>query len=268
MSKKKLSDEDFCRAAKRLGCSVAAIKAVAEVESRGDGFDSQDRPKILFERHKFAKYTNGKYIKTNPGICNWTAGGYGTEAAQYGRFSEAFMLDPNAAMLSASWGKFQVMGFNFAICGFKSVGEFVDAMKESEGRHLDAFVEYVRHNSLADELQGLNWAAFAKGYNGADYKKNNYDRKMADAYAKHKKVKIDCDNFDLAEDIVVGLGSNGAQVKEVQTKLVEQKLMAKSEVDGDFGERTKQAVRAFQCLNGLTVNGTVDAKTRKILFGE
>lgn len=268
MSKSKLSDEDFCRAAKRLGCSVAAIKAVAEVESRGDGFDAQDRPKILFERHKFAKYTKGRYVKTHPGICNWKPGGYGKESAQYGRFSEAFMLDPTAAMLSASWGKFQVMGFNFAICGFKSVGEFVDAMKESEGRHLDAFVEYVRHNSLADELQSLNWAAFARGYNGADYKKNNYDRKMADSYKKYSKVKIDCDNFDLSEDIVLGINSSGDTVKEVQRKLVEHKLMSKGDVDGDFGERTQQAVRAFQCLNGLPVNGTVDAKTRKVLFGE
>lgn len=267
MSKSKLSDEDFCRAAKRLGCSVAAIKAVAEVESRGDGFDSQDRPKILFERHKFAKYTKGKYVTTHPGICNWKAGGYGKEAAQYGRFSEAFMLDPTAAMLSASWGKFQVMGFNFAICGFKSVGEFVDAMKESEGKHLDAFVEYVHHNSLADELQNLKWAAFAKGYNGADYKKNNYDTKMANAYAKHSKVKVDCSNLDVSEDTVLGLKSSGDAVKEVQNKLVEHKLLSKADVDSDFGERTKQAVRAFQCLNGLSVNGTVDANTRKVLFG-
>lgn len=268
MSKKKLSDEDFCRAAKRLDCSVAAIKAVAEVESRGDGFDSQDRPKILFERHKFAKYTNGKYIKTHPHICSWKAGGYGTSSEQYGRFSEAFMLDPVAAMLSASWGKFQVMGFNSAICGFKSVGEFVDAMKESEGRHLDSFVEYVRHNSLADELKSLNWAAFARGYNGIDYKKNNYDRKMADAYTKYSKVKIDCSKFDLTEEIVLAIKSKGSQVKEVQTKLVEHKLMAKPEIDSDFGERTKQAVRAFQCLNGLTVNGTVDKKTREVLLGK
>lgn len=268
MSKKKLDDEDFCRAAKRLDCSIAAIKAVAEVESSGDGFDSQDRPKILFERHKFAKYTGGKYVKTHPHICNWTAGGYGKSSQQYDRFSEAFMLDPVAAMLSASWGKFQVMGFNFAICGFKSVGEFVDAMKESEGRHLDSFVEYVRHNSLADELKSLNWAAFARGYNGADYKKNNYDRKMADAYDKHKKVKVDCSKFDLDEPIILAVKSHGEPVKAVQTKLVEHKLMAKSEVDGDFGARTEMAVKAFQCLNGLKANGTVDKKTWQILFGE
>lgn len=268
MSKNKLTDEDFCRAAKRLDCSVAAIKAVAEVESRGDGFDSRDRPKILFERHKFAQYTNGKYIKTHPHICNWTSGGYGKTAEQYDRFSEAFMLDPTAAMLSASWGKFQVMGFNFAICGFKTVGEFVDAMKESEGRHLDSFVEYVRHNSLADELQSLNWAAFAKGYNGVEYKKNNYDGKMADAYKKFSKEKIDCSKFDITKVVVLALKAHGEQVREVQEKLVEHKLMAESEIDGDFGERTQKAVKAFQCLNNLTVNGTIDKKTRKILFGE
>ncbi len=64
MPKQRLSNDDYCRAADKLQCEVASIKAVASVESRGNGFDMQDRPKILFERHKFAKYTNGKYINT------------------------------------------------------------------------------------------------------------------------------------------------------------------------------------------------------------
>lgn len=149
MSKQKLSNEDFCKAVQLLNCSVAAIKAVAEVESRGDGFDRQNRPKILFERHKFAKYTNGKFNASHPHISSWTPGGYGRASQQYDRFTEAFMLDPTAAMLSTSWGKFQIMGFNFAICGFKTVDDFVFAMQESESRHLEAFANYMKpvHNS-------------------------------------------------------------------------------------------------------------------------
>lgn len=51
-----LSATDFIKAAKSLKCDVSAIRAVAEVESRGAGFvwfedESEYRPKALFERH-------------------------------------------------------------------------------------------------------------------------------------------------------------------------------------------------------------------------
>ena len=38
----KLNDNDFQEAATLLSCDVPAIKAVAEVESAGDGFQSVD----------------------------------------------------------------------------------------------------------------------------------------------------------------------------------------------------------------------------------
>ena len=268
MSKRKLSNEDFCNAAERLNCSVAAIKAVAEVESRGDGFDAQDRPKILFERHKFAKYTNGKYTNSHPHISNWKPGGYGKTSEQYDRFTQAFMLDPTAAMLSTSWGKFQIMGFNFAICGFKNVDDFVFAMQESESRHLEAFVSYITHNNLDDELRNLNWAEFARRYNGIDYKKNNYDVKMAEAYKKFKRENTDCSEYDLLRlEITLRIGDTGSQVVELQRKLADYKLLSSNDADGFFGERTQMAIKAFQCLNGLKVDGIVGRETRKFLFG-
>ena len=267
MSKRKLSDEDFCRAAEKLDCSVAAIKTVAQVESRGDGFDIKDRPLILFERHKFAQYTNDKYSKTHPGISNRTAGGYGKYNEQYDRYTEAFLLDPVGAMLSTSWGKFQIMGFNFAICGFKTVDDFVFAMQESESRHLDAFVNYVSQNNLAVYLRNLDWAKFAKGYNGIDYERNNYHTKMAEAYKIFEKEKIDCSKFSLIQKAVLRIGDKGREVQELQEKLAEYKLLSEADADGFFGERTEMAVKAFQCLNGLTSDGIFGRETRKVLFG-
>ncbi|MDH3528783.1 MAG: N-acetylmuramidase domain-containing protein [Acidobacteriota bacterium] len=267
MPKQKLSNDDYCRAAGRLNCDVAAIKAVASVESRGNGFDTKDRPKILFERHKFAKYTNGKYINSHPHICNWTAGGYGPSSAQYDRFSEAFMLDPEAAMMSASWGKFQIMGFNFAVCGFKSVSDFVDAMKENEGRHLDAFVEFVVVNMLDDELRKNKWADFARGYNGPDYKKNQYDTKMAAAFKEFKAENVDCSKFGGTKKwTALRLNDTGPNVKLVQEGLVTELLLSPADVDGEFGPRTEMAIKAFQCLNGLKVDGVVGKVTRRKLL--
>jgi hypothetical protein len=38
---------------------------------------------------------------------------------------------------------------------------------------------------LLSALKGKKWAAFAKGYNGADYARNLYDAKLAQAYFKY-----------------------------------------------------------------------------------
>jgi hypothetical protein len=194
MAKPKLTTRDFETAAKRLRCEVAAIRAVAEVESRGEGFYSDGFPVILFERHIFYKYCDrarrAVWTRQHPTICNPKAGGYGAAGQnQRNKFNLAFSLDPIAAMKSCSWGKFQIMGFNHEICGFETVGAFVDAMKESEGNHLMAFVEFVKSVGLAEELRSKDWARFARGYNGAGYKKNRYDEKMATFYAKFSKQK-------------------------------------------------------------------------------
>lgn len=195
---KKLTNDDFCRASKRLRCEVAAIKAVDDTESKGSGFYPDGFPVILFERHKFRKFTGGRYNAKYPHISG-PAGGYGRPGQnQINKFDEAFALDPVAAMKSCSWGRYQIMGFNHEICGFATVGEFVNAMKESEGRQLDAFVGFVIHEHLADELRDHDWAGFAHGYNGADYKKNKYDTKMSAAYKRFAKENIDCSNTSAA----------------------------------------------------------------------
>ncbi len=186
----KLTNSDYVRAAELLNCEIAAIKAVAEVESRGGGFDSSGRVKILFERHKFYKYTDRKFRKSHPHLCNPNAGGYGSERIQYTKFNEAFALDQKAAMLSCSWGKFQIMGFNYKVCGFASVFELVESMKRGEGEQLLAFCSFVKAQNLSRFLKTLDWTRFASGYNGADYRRNRYDEKMADFYDKFRKEKI------------------------------------------------------------------------------
>ena len=182
-----LEDHDFESAAHILDCDVAAIKAVAEVESRGNGFLEDGRAKILFEGHIFYKYTKGAYKDSHPTICYypWTKKFYQGGTKEYDRLEEAEILNKSAARMSVSYGKFQVMGFNFAICGFSSIDEFYDAIQKDEKAHLEAFCEYLKHNRLDDALRRHQWSTFAKGYNGAEYWKNNYDKKLAQAYEKH-----------------------------------------------------------------------------------
>jgi hypothetical protein len=95
------------------------------------------------------------------------------------------MLDRNAALKSASWGRFQIMGFNHVLAGHPTVDLFVDAMHRSESAHLDAFGAFLRSTGLADSLKNKDWAKFAKGYNGPAYADNKYDIKLEHAYAKY-----------------------------------------------------------------------------------
>lgn len=182
---KTLTEQDYINAAKELGCEVAAIKAVAEVESLNGGFQADGKPKILFERHKFHQFTSGKYSKENPDISNQRAGGYTSN--EHSRLEKAAKLNRTEALKSASWGKFQIMGFNFAIVGFSTLQDFINAMYKSETDQLKAFVKFIKSNKLDDELRDKRWADFARIYNGKNYHINKYDEKMANAYKKYSK---------------------------------------------------------------------------------
>lgn len=186
----RLSDADYAQAAQALGCEVAAIKAVAEVESRESPFDARNRPTILYERHIFAAATvpPGKFNDSHPDLSarsGYGPGGYGTKEQQYGKLARAHALDADAALKAASWGKFQILGSNHKACGHATVGEFVKAMTVSEREHLRAFAHFVAANpAMRQALRSLDWAAFAKRYNGPEYAKYKYDEKMAAAYRK------------------------------------------------------------------------------------
>lgn len=178
----------YDRAARKLGCSVAAIRAVAEVESTGAGFLPSGEPKILFEAHVFDRLTGGRFRKSHPNLSSakWDKALYGPAGKhQHVRLQRAVALDRDAALQSASWGRFQVMGFNWRVCGYATLQKFINAMYRSEEEHLNAFVGYVIARGLADELQRLDWPGFALGYNGPGYAANRYDEKMAAAYRRY-----------------------------------------------------------------------------------
>lgn len=188
---KLLTEQDYARAAERLGCDVAAVKAVDEVESGGRGFLTDGRPKILFERHVFRRQLLDRGIDTRayereqPELVNVKPGGYKGGAEEWRRLDDAVQIHREAALSSASWGKYQIMGYHAKLLGFESVQEFVNAMYHSEGKQLDAFVAFVKTNRLDDELRRKDWTGFARGYNGPAFAKNKYDIKLADAYARH-----------------------------------------------------------------------------------
>ena len=187
--KERLTERDFENAAKILNCEVAAITAVAEVESghRG-GFCPDDFPVTLFEGHIFCKYTKGIYSLNHPTISYpaWTTKHYGKRwTEERARLEEAISLDRRAALMSASWGRFQVMGFNYPICNCTHIQAFVNLMCKSEAAQLDLFCQYIIHEFLDDELRDHRWDDFARRYNGPAYQKNDYAGKLNRAYERN-----------------------------------------------------------------------------------
>lgn len=182
-----LTLSDFVEASDDLKCEIPAIRAVADVESKGAGFYPSGRLVILFERHKFTKYTNGRFDKDHPDISNSQPGGYLKGEREWTRFEKAAALHMQAAALSTSWGRFQTMGFNFKVCGFASVDDMVAAYDTGEPAQLRGFVNFIKSNvRLHRALRNKNWATFAECYNGSNYAINKYDVKLANAYRKFK----------------------------------------------------------------------------------
>ena len=173
-----LTDQDFAAAAERLGTDVPSLRAVHEVETGGsNGFWAPGKPVILFEGHVFWQQLAERGIAPAPLASGnedilyprWTRAHYGNERQEYARLSRALHIHEEAALLSASWGMFQVMGFNYGVCGFATVHDFVRAMCESPGAQLQAFVAFVERQGLATFLREHRWADFARRYNGPGY---------------------------------------------------------------------------------------------------
>ena len=182
-----LSEKDYEQSARELQCETAALKAVVDIESRGSGFLPDGRPKILFEAHIFSRFTKHKFDEDFPHISSpgWNRSLYKGGKGEWDRLAEAVNLDRRAALMACSWGLFQIMGFNFTLCGFTTIEAFVEAMKGGEDRHLDAFVAFIKTVHLDDELRRHDWAGFARGYNGPGFRANRYDTKLNLAYQKY-----------------------------------------------------------------------------------
>lgn len=188
---KRIDDVDLPKLGKQIGVGEDELHAFIEAETRGSGFDAQGRPRILFERHKFYKYVqiSKREAAMAAGLASPTPGGYGRESDQYPKLERAMKLDERAALLSCSWGLAQVMGFNHGLAGYPTVESMVQAFMDDEEAHLQAAVNFIRSANLDDELRRHDWAGFAKGYNGSNYRINRYDEKLAVAYAKWSRIR-------------------------------------------------------------------------------
>ena len=228
---KPISEDEWKDFADDLKCEVNVLKAIAKVESGGNSafWTINDKaqikataPKIMFERHYFHRLTQGKHDQTNPDI-SWPVGyrrrkdhPIGSAHAKlhdkrvdkddiydnkqdYLRLINAYRLDKEAALRSASWGKFQIMGDNYAICDAPDVAVFVKTMCRSEAGQIELLAKFIRNkknrkskktpwqNLLWEAVKQKDWTNIARYYNGPNYKEGKYDEKLETTYEEYCK---------------------------------------------------------------------------------
>lgn len=187
----KITDSQIKDIAVKFGYEPAMFKAFIQVESGGKGFDSKTGKLIIqFEPHWFRR--NEPYAPT--GV--WSVNKVDVQSKEWLAFNNAFAISPNSAMKSTSIGLPQIMGFHYAVLGYKSVGEMWDDFKKGEFQQVLALARFIKSNTILDKaLKEKDYHRIAYIYNGAKYKemakkwgREPYDISLAKAYNKYKKM--------------------------------------------------------------------------------
>ena len=248
--------------AARLKIETAALLAVAEVEAAGHVYavvNGRNEPLIRWEGHYFDKRLKGiaRDQARAKGLAHPKAGKVKNPKDQAGRWKilrAAMAIDRQAALESISGGVGQVMLAHWKTLKYASVDAMFDRMREDAAGQVETMVRYIVEFGLVDELQRRDFTAFARGYNGAGFRKNAYHTKMASAYAR-----ISGNPPTSAATGMLRMGSRGARVRELQALLTRAGHPVK--VDGDFGPTTRDAVKAFQRRQKIKVDGVAGPET-------
>lgn len=274
-----LESLDISAIAETIGCGEDHLHAVMEVETRGGGFDRHGRIKMLFEPHVFYREL-GEGVKRDQAVREglayrrWGQERYPSDS--YPRLHKAMQIDSVAALRSCSWG-FQIMGFNAALAGYSNAEAMVEAFRDDEATQLSAMVQFIVSSGLDDDLRRQDWRGFARGYNGAGYAKHGYHIKLQRAFEKWRAIPdtpftagdIDRVEFDPNPEPApqsaegqptIQIGDRGVVVELLQAEMHKLRYFAGS-IDGQFGQRTRGAVLAFQADNGLESDGVVGSVT-------
>lgn len=255
------------------GFEPAAVLAVVKVE--GEAVDMADgiqdgkvggQVMIRWEGHYFWRLLpEAKRVQARrAGLADPKAGKVKNPrsmAARHALLDRARAIDEEAALKSVSMGVGQVMGANFAMCGYRTVFKMWHDAHTLLGQ-VRMMLGYVKAAGLADELRDARFTPFARGYNGPGYAANRYDKKMEEAYAEFGGKRA---NVEPIKGVVVRMGDPRRDlVCQVQRRLLT--LGYPVRVDGDFGLTTRRHVMAFQAEQGLKADGVVGPKTMEALY--
>ncbi|SDR07924.1 N-acetylmuramidase domain-containing protein [Pseudovibrio sp. Tun.PSC04-5.I4] len=256
--------------AKEQGFDVNLLRALLIVESTEAASDDQGRIHLLTEKHIFWRKLPSQLRSTAAAMGlatrKWSKGNYkglgkaGSDA-RWDRLERMAQVDETAALLSASYAKPQIMGFNYKLCGYHSVKNFVVALASSEAAQDKAFIDFLLNSGLADDIRAKDVRAIVRRYNGSgqvDY----YSRKVSRAYESLTGHALQLEGSSKRAGML-RLGASGQPIETFQLRLSD--LGYHVNPDGDFGDATRRAVVAFQVDHGLKPDGLVGPKTAAMI---
>jgi hypothetical protein len=188
---KRLDNTDLPKLGRLIGVGEDELHAFMEVEAAGSGFDSQGRPKMLFEPHIFYRRLIGaeqaKAVEMGLAYKKWGATPYPKDS--YARLERALLINREAALCSASWGLTQILGSHHLTLDYHSAEDMVLAFMADEENHLKGTIALLTSMGIDDDLRMHNWPMVARLWNGPGYRVNRYDIKLEAAFAKWSKIR-------------------------------------------------------------------------------
>lgn len=194
----------------------AALLAVVEVECAGHPFEADGRtPRFLFERHIFHKELKvrapdklDRAVAQGLAIPKWSrTTQYKDQGSAAGRkrvLDAARVIDAECANRSCSWGIGQIMGFHAADLGYGTATAMVAAITRGGlPEQVDCLLTFLDSKNLIAKLNAKDWAGFARAYNGPAYAQNDYDTRLAEAYARWV-ARLQGEKPDDAEQVPLG----------------------------------------------------------------
>lgn len=257
-------------AANKARIEPAALLALVEVETSGNAFEEDGRtPALLYERHiawrmaaKVSRAMQSTFARAGLAIPKWSKTtqykDQGTSGKRLALIARARELDEEVANRSASWGLGQTMGFLHAELGFASACALVEHMSGNVAGQLECLIAELRNKRLVEPLNAHEWARVAEVYNGAGYRANRYDVRLADAWKRWTR-KLGGVAMLAPDDMSAG------EIKALQARLRKLGYAGVGNPDGRFGVKTVGALSQFQAHEGIPITGKLDDETREAL---
>ncbi|HDR9485242.1 TPA: N-acetylmuramidase family protein [Burkholderia aenigmatica] len=217
------SEDQYKKMATELDVEVAAIKAIVQQESKGHPFLENGLPQILYERRHFFKFAaykkedeaadvaakaagakkrkpvkRKKYLTEYenpypkfPEICFPTGDNYGADGLhQYEKLVSAANIDFEIALMSCSWGGFQILGEYYLSCGCATVIEFANKFLSGTDGQAEIFIAFMKKEKrgAVEGLKTHQWEKVAASYNGDSWRDKNpdYATNLGKYYAQFK----------------------------------------------------------------------------------
>jgi hypothetical protein len=198
---KLISNSEIITLSRDFEIKPVLVKTILMTESSNSGFDNKGRLKIQFEPHEFHKRLlrfgvshtyvfdkeNKKYEITAKNIT--IRNGVETQNPEYVAFDAARQIHNEAALLSTSYGLFQVMGYNHVAAGYKTVQAMYNEFCLSEFFQAKGGLNFIKyHREIYVALKTGNARRFCELYNGPKFEELGYLEKWKTNYSKALKL--------------------------------------------------------------------------------